>query len=120
MSLPYNKDNIKLARNLRNNSTRHENRLWFDFLSKYPIRFQRQKAIDNYIADFYCHKAKLVIELDGMQHSSEDAMKRDEYRTEVLSKYGLAVIRITNKQIDSNFCEICNHIDQIVTERMKL
>ena len=118
MSLPYNKDNIKLARNLRNNSTRHENRLWYDFLSKYPIRFQRQKAIDNYIADFYCHKAKLVIELDGIQHGSENMMKRDEYRTEALGKYGLTVIRITNKQIDSNFYKICDHIDQIVKERM--
>ena len=120
MSLPYNKDNIKLAQNLRNHSTRHENRLLYDFLSKYPIRFQRQKAIDNYIADFYCHKAKLVIELDGIQHGSENAIKRDEYRTEVLGKYGLTVIRITNKQIDHHFYGICDHIDQIVKERMAL
>ena len=111
MSLPYNKDNIKLAQNLRNHSTRHENRLWYDFLSKYPIRFQRQKAIDNYIADFYCHKAKLVIELDGIQHGSENAIKRDEYRTEVLGKYGLTVIRITNKQIDTDFTWICEYLD---------
>ena len=117
MSLPYNKKNITLTKNLRNHSTRHEKRLWYDFLSKYPVRFQRQKAIDDYIADFYCHKAKLVIELDGIQHGLEDAIKKDEHRTEVLSKYGLTVIRITNKQIDCNFAGICDHIDHIVRER---
>ena len=68
MSLEYNKNNIARAKTLRKNSTPQENHLWYDFLSTYEIRFQRQKAIDNFIADFYCHKAKLVIEIDGSQH----------------------------------------------------
>ncbi|MGM9632138.1 MAG: endonuclease domain-containing protein, partial [Eubacteriales bacterium] len=68
MSLDYNKKNITLAKNLRKNATPQENHLWYDFLSKYEVRFQRQKAIDNFIADFYCHKAKLIIEIDGSQH----------------------------------------------------
>ena len=68
MSLDYNKKNIPLARNLRKHATVQENHLWYDFLSKYPVRFQRQKAIDNFIADFDCHKAKLIIEIDGSQH----------------------------------------------------
>ena len=84
MSLNYNKSNIHLAKNLRKNSTSEENHLWYDFLSKYEIRFQRQKAIDNFIADFYCHKARLVIEIDGSQHYTTEGKERDTYRTEIL------------------------------------
>lgn len=72
MSLVYNKRNINLAKTLRKNATPQENRLWYDFLSKYEVRFQRQKAIDNFIADFYCYKAKLIIEIDGFRHYTEN------------------------------------------------
>ena len=58
---------IQLARNLRNNVTPQERKLWYLFLSKFPLRFHRQKTIGPYIVDFYCHKAKLVIEIDGGQ-----------------------------------------------------
>ena len=58
-----------------------ERKLWFDFLRNYPVRFQRQKAIDNYIADFYCAKARLVIELDGGGHYSEEQAEKDASRT---------------------------------------
>ena len=64
----YNKENIPLAKTLRKNMTPWERKLWYDFLRYYPVRFQRQKAIGNYIADFYCAKARLVIELDGGGH----------------------------------------------------
>ena len=67
MSLDYNEKNITLAKNLRKNATPQEKHLWYDFLSKYEVRFQRQKATDNFIADFYCHKSKLIIEM--MAHS---------------------------------------------------
>lgn len=116
MSLEYNKKNIVLAKNLRKSATREEKHLWYDFLSRYEIRFQRQKSIDNYIADFYCHKAKLVIELDGSQHYTEDGRHDDELRTEVLEEYGLRVIRITNKQIKTNFRGVCRYIDRVVEE----
>ena len=58
-----------------------ERKRWFDFLRNYPVRFQRQKAIDNYIADFYCAKARLVIELDGGCHYSEEQAEKDAIRT---------------------------------------
>ena len=116
MSLEYNKKNIVLAKNLKKSATREEKHLWYDFLSRYEIRFQRQKSIDNYIADFYCHKAKLVIELDGSQHYTEDGRHDDELRTEVLEEYGLRVIRITNKQIKTNFRGVCRYIDRVVEE----
>ena len=114
MSLKYNGKNIVLAKNLRKNATKQENRLWYDFLSKYEIRFQRQKAIGNFIADFYCHKAKLVIEIDGSQHFTEQGMKKDEFRTEILESYNLKVIRFNNKQINENFNGVCEYIDMVV------
>jgi len=114
MSLDYNKNNIPLAKDLRKNSTPQENHLWYDFLSKYPIRFQRQKAIDNFIADFYCHKAKLVIELDGSQHYTHEGKAKDCFRTEILEGYDLKIIRFTNHDIDTNFRGVCQYIEKIV------
>ena len=114
MSLNYNKNNITLAKNLRKNCTAQENRLWYDFLSKYETRFQRQKAIDNFIADFYCHKAKLIIEIDGSQHYTEKGIKTDKFRTETLEGYDLKVIRFTNHQVNTNFSGVCQYIDSTV------
>ena len=119
MSLDYNKNNIVLAKNLRKNATPQENHLWFDFLSKYEIRFQRQKAIGNYIADFYCHKAKLIIEVDGSQHYSEQGLQSDALRTEVLEGYNLKVLRFTNIQIDTNFVAVCQYIDHVVKASLR-
>ena len=119
MSLDYNKNNIVLAKNLRKNATPQENHLWFDFLSKYEIRFQRQKAIGNYIADFYCHKAKLIIEVDGSQHYSEQGLQSDVFRTEVLEGYNLKVLRFTNIQIDTNFVAVCQYIDHVVKAALR-
>ena len=116
MSIKYNHENIVLPKNLRKNATPQENHLWYDFLSKYKIRFQRQKAIDNFIADFYCHKAKLIIEIDGSQHNTEKAKQKDDFRTEILEGYDLKVIRFTNNQIDENFINVCEYIDMIVNE----
>ena len=114
MSLKYNKNNIILAKNLRKSATPQENHLWYDFLSKHEIRFQRQKAIDDFIADFYCHKAKLVIEIDGSQHNTEKGEKEDAFRTEILEGYDLTVIRLTNRQIDNDFNGVCEYIDAVV------
>ena len=114
MSLKYNKKNITLAKSLRKNATREENHLWYDFLSKYEIRFQRQKAIDNFIADFYCHKARLIIEIDGSQRYTEKGAEKDAFRTEILEDYGLSVIRFTNTQINKNFNGVCEYIDFVV------
>ena len=87
--------------------------MWYDFLAGYEIRFQRQKAIDNFIADFYCHKAKLVIEIDGSQHYSEEGTRKDEFRTTILEGYDLRVIRFTNRQINTNFRGVCEYIDAV-------
>ncbi len=114
MSLRYNGKHIPFAKQLRKQATRQENHLWYDFLSTYPIRFQRQKAIDNFIADFYCHRAKLIIEIDGSQHYSAIGMEKDQFRTERLEGFHLLVIRFTNAQIDQQFRDVCEYIDHVV------
>ena len=116
MSIQYNNKNIRLAKNLRKNATPQEKHLWYNFLSNYEIRFQRQKAIDNFIADFYCHKARLIIEIDGSQHFTEQGTRQDEFRTEILEGHGLKVIRFTNQQVDTNFIGVCEYIDIVVKE----
>ncbi|MBQ7827768.1 MAG: DUF559 domain-containing protein [Clostridia bacterium] len=112
--LKYNKSNIELARALRKQMTPWERKLWYEFLRTYPIRFQRQKAIDNYIADFYCAKARLVIELDGKWHYTAGQSRLDVQRTAELKKMNLRVLRIANHEIDIDFRGVCLKIDAIV------
>jgi len=119
MSLKYNEKIIPLAKELRTNATPQENHLWYDYLSSYPVRFQRQKTIDNFIADFYCHDAKLIIEIDGSQHYTVEGQQKDEFRTEMLEGYNLTVIRVTNRQVDDYFQGVCLFINKIVNERLE-
>ena len=99
--------------------TRQEKRLWYDFLQKYPVKVYKQKIIENYIVDFYCHSAKLVIELDGSQHYTDDGELSDAKRTETLNKYGLHVLRFSNLDIEKNFEGVCTVIDQTIKMRTK-
>ena len=108
------------ARKLRKDMTPWERKLWYCFLKDYPVRFQRQKCIDQYIADFYCFRAKLVIELDGGGHYELEAHRKDQYRTEVLKSYGLQVIRFCNTDIDKNFYAVCSAIDNEIKKRTNL
>ena len=110
----YRKENIPLAKALRKNMTPWERKLWYDFLRYYPVRFQRQKAIGNYIADFYCAKARLVIELDGGGHYTAELARKDEMRTKDLASMNLTVVRICNLDIDRNFSGVCEYIDLCV------
>ncbi len=116
--IPYNKRNIPLARIMRQNMTPWERKLWYQFLRNYPVRFQRQKAIDNYIVDFYCAKAKLVIELDGSGHFKKENITRDNVRTARLNEMGLTVIRIINTDVDKNFKSVCEYIDLCVKQSL--
>ena len=114
----YNKSNIPLAKVLRRNMTRHEKRLWYDYLRMYPIPFQRQKAIGNYIADFYCAKAGLILELDGSGHYEPMQILHDTVRTHELEAMGLSVLRICNLDVDRNFRGVCTYIDEITKQRI--
>ena len=120
MRLPYNKKLIPFAKSLRKNATPQENHLWYDFLRSYMPRFQRQKTIGQFIADFYCEKAKLVIELDGSQHFTPEGHTYDEARTAAIETVGVTVLRFTNRDIDREFQGVCMKIDAVVRERLPL
>ena len=116
--IKYDGELISKARDLRKNSTPQENKLWYEFLRKYPVKFQRQKSIDRYIVDFYCNKAKLAIEIDGSQHFEENNIKYDEERTDKLEEYGIKVLRFSNRDINKYFYEVCSSIDNEVKIRL--
>ena len=118
MDRKHNKNIVPIAKVLRKNMTKEERHLWYDFLRTYPVRFSRQKVLGKYIVDFYSAKAKLVIELDGSQHYEEAGRQKDKERTGYLEQYGLRIIRIPNNQINYNFEEICNYIDNIVKQSL--
>ena len=118
MQRKYNKDIVSTAKMLRKNMTKEEKHLWYDFLRTYPVRFFRQKVLGRYIADFYCAKAKLVIELDGSQHYEDKGIEADALRTEFLEQYGLKVIRIFNLDINKNFEGVCMFIDNEVKQSL--
>ena len=115
----YNPKMTSTARMLRKNLTKEESHLWYDFLKDYPVHFTKQKVLGKYIADFYCAKARLVIELDGSQHYSEKGLREDEERTAFLEQYGLYVLRIKNYRIRENFKRVCEEIDAVVNSRLK-
>jgi len=108
------------AKALRKNMTKEERHLWYDFLRTYPVRFLRQKVIDNYIADFYCNRAHLVIELDGSQHYEEKGLLRDRIRTEKIEQRGLTVLRIPNNEVNYNFRGVCEYIDAAVKTALNI
>ena len=118
MQSKHNKQLVPLAKQLRKEMTREERHLWYDFLRKYPVRFSRQKVLGKYIADFYCAKAKLIIELDGGQHYEEAHMERDKERTAFLETYGLRVLRIPNNEVNDNFEGVCRYIDAAVGQSL--
>ena len=109
----------KNAQHLRKNMTKEERHLWYDFLKTYPVQFRRQYAIGTYIADFYCHQAKLVVELDGSQHYDPAGQQYDQNRTLFMENQGLTVLRFSNSDILNRFDSVCRQIDLTVTTKMK-
>jgi very-short-patch-repair endonuclease len=108
--LPYNPALIDRAKELRKNMTPAEKKLWYQFLKNFKYRVLRQRPIDHFIVDFYCPHLKLVIEVDGDSHSSEDTQTYDAERSSVLEGYGLSVVRFTNQQVIYEFESVCKAI----------
>ena len=100
------------ARELRENMTLHEKLLWERIKSNQigGFRFKAQHPISSYIADFYCHKLKLVIEIDGDNHSAIDQKEYDSGRTFDLEQFGISVLRFSNDSIETNIDHV---VDQI-------
>ena len=106
------------SQQLRKEATKEERHLWYDFLKNYPIQFKRQYVIDQYIVDFYCYKAKLVIELDGSQHYEPKNQIYDQQRTADITAKGFKVLRFTNLEIKRQFSAVCEKIDTEVQSRL--
>ncbi len=118
--MPSDSNNTLLprARELRKNMTPQERKLWYLFLRGYPIKFYKQRIIGPFIADFYCHAARLVIELDGSQHYEPQGTTYDKNRTELLEERGLYVLRFSNRELDREFRAVCEKIDFTVRSRL--
>ena len=118
---PYNKSLKLPSRNLRSNMTDAEQWLWQRLRRKQilGLQFYRQKPILNFIVDFYCSAAKLVIECDGGQHYTEDGRLADQIRDQVLSELGLVVLRFSNRQILTKIDGVVEKIYCVVNLRLE-
>lgn len=116
----YNKSLKTNSRLLRSAMTPEEKQLWYHFLKNYPIRFNRQRPIGNYIVDFYSSKAKIAIEIDGCQHYEDAHFTADIERTSFINSLGIDVIRFSNSDIKTNFEGVCLYIDKTICDKLGL
>ena len=114
--IPYNKKLVSNAKTLRKNMTPEEKHLWYDFLKKLPVTVHRQHNLENYIVDFYIASKKVVIEIDGSQHTDEKRKKADEKRDKELSLWGLKILRYYNNEIKYNF----NGVSEDILKNLEL
>ena len=110
---------IETSKLLRNSMTYHENLLWEKLKGKQMcgVRFRRQHPIMFFIADFYCHEAKLVVEVDGDIHN--DKTNYDDGRSAEMEKFGIIVLRVTNAEVETSLEKVIYKIRSIVNERLK-
>ena len=104
------------ARELRKDMTPHERKLWYLYLRGHPFHFRRQQPFGPYIADFYCARAKLVIELDGSGHFHADGIEYDRWRDAFMTGQNIRVLRFSNYQIDHEFASVCTKIELALSE----
>ena len=105
------------ARELRNKLTPSEQVFWLRLKEQFPkYKFRRQHPISIYVADFYCHKLKLVIEIDGSIHDSEKAKLNDRRRQQNLENLNLTVIRFTNDQVKNEIESIFEMISSTINK----
>jgi very-short-patch-repair endonuclease len=106
---------FKKAKELRKVETGAEKILWMKLCRNqiFGLQFRRQHPINRFIADFYCHKIKLVIEVDGAIHEQAKNKEYDQERSAIFSKFGISVLRFTNSQIMDNIESVIESIKQI-------
>ena len=112
-------DNVlrKHSQALRKEATKEERLLWNHFLKRYEMQFRRQCVFGEYIVDFYCAKARLVVELDGSQHYDPAVQEYDKKRTAYLETLQLQVLRFSNLDVLQHFDSICQTIDMVAKSR---
>lgn len=116
MKIYYNPKLKQLARNLRNNSTPAEIKLWNQLKARkmFGFQFMRQKPIGNYIVDFYCSRLALVIELDGESH--EGKQLQDKEKDQWLEDHGISILRFTNSEVFSDMRSVLETIELWIRE----
>ena len=114
MPVKHNPELVGNARQLRKNMTAEERILWYQYLRTYPVKFYRQRTMGHYIVDFYCAKARLVVEIDGSQHFEDRGLEYDRARTKYLQGLGLKVLRVPNNELRKNLRGVCEAIDEQV------
>jgi len=109
------------AKDLRNNITEAERLLWEQLKSNkfHNLKFRRQHPILNYVVDFYCHKLKLIIEIDGGYHENKEQIEKDKQMAENLIFNELKVIRFTNRQVKDNIADVLIGIEELLAECKK-
>ena len=117
MYIKKNNKMLERAKELRKEMTPQERKLWYMFLRNYPIKIYKQRIIESFIVDFYCSSARLVIEIDGSQHYSEQGIAYDEERSKIIEAYDLFVLRFSNYEVDNYFTSVCELIDKTIKER---
>lgn len=92
---------LDIRRALRANSTPAEEILWEEIRNRKlnGLKFKRQHSIGNYIVDFYCASKRLIIELDGEVHNTEDQKEKDKHKDQNLTEMNFRVLRISNSQV---------------------
>ncbi len=107
------KNQIPVRRELRKNQTETEKIIWDKLRNRrfLNLKFRRQYGIGNYIADFYCSSLKLVIELDGGQHFTEEGLEYDKIREEFMKSLGIITLRFNNNEVLNNIEEILMKIE---------
>jgi len=103
---------IKRARELRKNMTEAEKKLWLHLRKKklMGLKFRKQHPIDTFIADFYCHECRLVIEVDGAIHNSKEANNYDSARNAEMERFGINILRFSNDQVMKQINLVINTI----------
>ncbi|ENU27650.1 endonuclease domain-containing protein [Acinetobacter modestus] len=117
---PYNKNLKQPSRDLRSNMTNAEQLLWQRIRRKQilGLQFYRHKPMLNFIVDFYCFKANLIIECDGGQHYTEQGMEAGQNRDQTLAQLGLNVLRFDNGQVINQLDYVIEKIYQFVEKRI--
>lgn len=110
--------NIQKARNLRRDQTKPEAIFWNTVRNRQflKLKWKRQVPIDRFITDFVCEDEKLIVELDGSQHSDDAARRYDKKRTKILEQYGYRVVRFWNAEITNNLNDVLRLLQQCVGE----
>ena len=113
-NLPYNRNLVARARELRKETTEPERKLWLECLRHFPHRVLRQRPISGFIVDFYCPTLKLVIEVDGESHFTPEAQAYNLERTQKLEGLGLQILRFNNSEVLENLEGVRQHLHTLL------